>query len=835
MLVSWRNASSLAMRLLWRDRRSGALRLLVLSLLIAVAAVSSVGFFTERVERAMTLQAGDLLAADLVLRDSKPLPETFAAQAVLEGLQSTNTVSFRTVIMADNDRTILAEIKAVEEGYPLRGELKVSHEAYGLGHVVKTLPAVGEAWVESRLLTALQIHLSDQLVVGDRTFKITQVITQEPDRGGSLWQMGPRILINRQDLTLTRLLGPTSLVGYRLLLRGEEAALTRFKAWVKPFLEAGISLQDVENARPEIRSALERARHFLGLAVIVTVLLAGGAIAAAARYFSERQADVSAIMKSLGATQVLISRVYLLRLLMLALIASLAGCSIGFLVQQGLAVMLEGWFLNHLPAPSLMPLMASIATGFVMLLGFALPPILRLKTVSPLRVIRRDLDSPPLSAWMVVATGLGAMIVLIFWQAQNAKLAGIVLSAIAAVLVLSALFAWILLKLLSWLPRYGSALRFGFANLIRRRNTSVLQLLTFSLSIMALLLLTLVRLDLLNTWQTQISENSPNQFLINIQPQERAGFAHYFDAHGLPAPIFSPVVVARLLAVNSKNVSDEDYADERAKWLIERDQRLSYVTNLPSSNTILEGSFGGQATPDNPAWWSLEESFAEGLGLKVGDTLTFKVAEQDVEAIVGSIRKVVWDSMEVNFFVLGSPDLLKNYPATYLSSFYLPDSDTQFMPGLIRSFPGVSVLDVRAILQQLRMIMERAVLAIEYIFGFTLFACLLVLYTTIYTGRDARYKQVSLLRALGGSRKQVLTAFATEFLTLGMLAGFLGALMAGATGYFLAVEVFELDYQFNALLLLIGMLGGGFSVGIAGLLGTLRMLSIPPMRVLNVS
>lgn len=833
MHAAWNKVILLAVRLLRRDLRSGALRLLMLSLLIAVAAVSSVGFFTDRIDRAMTRQAGDLLAADLVLWDRKPLPEIFARQAALEGLRSTNTVSFRTVVMAGNERTVLAEVKAVEEAYPLRGELKVSDEAYGVGEVIDTIPAAGEAWVESRLLSDLQIVLGNQVTVGDKLLKVSRVIIQEPDRGGSLWQLGPRILLNSQDLEHTGLLGPLSLVGYRLLLSGEASVLQRYKNWAEPLLSGGISIQDVENARPEIRSSLERARQFLGLAVIVTVLLAGGAIASAARYFSERQADASAIMKSLGATQQLISRLYLLRLMALAFITGLVGCGIGFVVQLGLAFMLQGWFLKQLPAPGFAPLLAGMLTGMVVLLGFAWPPIVRLKTVSPLRVFRRDLDPPPLSAWLIFAAGLVAIILVMIWQAQNAKMALIVLGGIGAVLVSSALLALGLLKVLARLPRYGSALRFGLANVLRRRHASLLQLVTFSMSIMAILLLTLVRLDLLDSWRAKIPSNSPNQFLINIQPEERSGLSVYFEENGLPAPPYSPVVVARLAAINGVGVSSrDDHEAERAKWLLERDQRLSYVDHLPASNTLLEGRFW-QAGGEEDVQWSLEESFATELDLKMGDSLVFKVAEREVEAMVGSIRKVVWDSMDVNFFVLGSPELLVDYPATYLSSFYLPETNTGFIPGLIRAFPGITVLDVRAILQQLRLIMERAVLAIEYIFTFTLLACLLVLYTAIYTGRDVRRKEVALLRTLGSSRKQVLAGFTVEFLMLGLLSGFMGALMAGVTAYYLSIEVFELDYRFNAVLVFAGVLGGAISITAAGLLGIVRLISVSPIQVLN--
>lgn len=829
---SWVGILRFAARLLRRDLRSGGLKLLLFSLILAVAALSSVGFFTGRVERAMRAQAADMLAADMRVVGRKSVPAEFEVQAQSYGLQTARTVNFRSVVMAENEQTVLAEIKAVSAGYPLRGTLKIATGMYTAGVPVQSVPAPGQVWVESRLLSALGLQPGDALVVGDQRFVITYVLTQEPDRGGSLWQLGPRVLMNMQDIDSTRLLGPMSVASFRLLLRGESGGLASFKVWVKDHLHGGFKLEAMESARPEIRSALDRARQFLGLAVMVAVILCAVGIAMAAHHFSEQQLAVVAIMKTMGATQSVISRIFMLYFVLLALFASVLGCALGFVVQHGLALLLEGWFFQRLPLPDWMPVLIGMLAGMLLLIGFVFPPLLRLKMVSPLRVLRHELDPPRLSVWLVWGAGLCVLLVLLYGVTQNLQMVGIFASGIALTIVVSSLLAKGLLWLTGRLPRWGSAWRYGFANLQRRNRATVLQLTAFSISVMVLLLLTIVRNDLQRVWEAQIPLDTPNHFLVNIQPDERAALGDLFSQAGMTVPVWGPVIVARLLEINGRAVSATDYVEARAQRMVERDQRLSFVSVLAKSNQIVSGAFWSPATAQVPQW-SLEESFAESLGVRQGDELAFMIAGSRVAARVGSIRKVDWGSMEVNFFILGTPGLLASLPATYLASFYLEAGNRHVVPDLIRKFPGVSVLDVGAILQQLSAIMDRAIVAIEYIFGFTLIACLLMLYITIYSSRDTRRQEAALLRALGASRKQVLTGFATEFVTLGVLAGVAGAVFAYGVAYALAKYIFELEYGFNLDVLLMGALGGGVSIGLAGIWGTYRLTSESPLQVLN--
>ena len=841
--MNTRSGLNFFIRFLKRDWRSGDMHLLMLSLFVAVAAVTTVSFFSDRVQRAMASQASELLAADLIVSSRKPLPPLYADQAQQDGIDIAHTIQTRSVVVADNDELVLSEIKAVSEAYPHYGELLIRSQPNEPNQKAPGIPAKGSVWVEPSLLIKLNIQVGDRLQIGEVYFEIANVLAQEPDRGGSLFQIGPRVLMNLEDLDATGLIGPVSLVSYQLLLAGPANKISAYTDWAETHKTSRIRLQSLDNARPEIRNALERARQFLGLAVIVTIIVCSVAVMVIARHFSEKQANTSAILKTFGASQRFITYLYLSRLMVIAFIASLLGCSFGYLMQSLITELLSEWFVVNLPPAGIMPWAIGLFMGYVVLFGFAVPPILRLSQVPPLRVIQQNLGAPNVSSLLLFFAALISIMVVIVWLAQDIWLSVIALAGVIVAIALAGIVVRMLLAAIRTLPRRSLIWRYGLSNVLRHKQLSFLQLTAFSLSAMVLLLLTLLRVDLLKEWQLSLDTNAPNQFLINIQPYEQEPLNQFFltqdwykdiNNNATPQPPKQfPVVMARLKSINGEDIKIEDYEeDSRTRWVVERDQRLSFLNELPLSNSVLSGEFWNDESTAEPQW-SFEESYAQDLGLRVGDQVEFLIAGQSATAPITSIRKIDWDSMSVNFFVLGAPEFLSKYPATYVSSFHLPPGQDQVIAELARKFPGISSIDVRHILKQARNIAEQATGAIEAIFIFTLAACLLVLYASIYASRQTRARETSLLRALGATRPQIQAALAVEFAVLGFLAGCVAALVAGSASFFIAKEVFDLPYHLN-LSLLIGAIGlCMFITTLAGVLGTRGLLKAQPIEALK--
>lgn len=825
-------ALTLSVRALRRDWRSGELRIIALALVIAVAAVSAVGSFTNRVERAMTQQAAQLLGADLLIRSSAPIPEPLREEATRRGLQQAQLVRFPSVVLS-GEQTALVSVKAVSAGYPLRGQLRTAVGVDVPDQATDTLPARGELWVGPRLLALLGLGIGDQIQLGVSRFTIARVITFEPDRSGDLFQLAPRALMNQDDLAATALLNPASRVQYRFLFAGDEAAIGAYRQWLAPRLAAADEIQGVHEARPQLRIALDRAGRFLGLAALMAVLLGGAAIAVAAGHFAARQADASAIMRCLGASQNLILTLFLLRLIWMGLAACVLGAALGYAAQAALAFLLSDWFNFALPAPSLGPAFSAVLTGLVALIGFALPPVLRLRQVSPLRVLRKDLGYAPPSAWTVSAVAFAVMALLMYLRVGDPQLALWVIGGSTVALLALALAALGLLWLLKRLRLGGSPmLRFGLAGIVRRGRQSVVQLSAIGLGIMALLILVVVRVDLLSAWERSLPADAPNHFLINIQAQERAALGDVFRQAGLASPVFYPMVRARLAAINDRAVSADVYTNEAAKRRVTHAFNLSWSASPVSPNPLVQGQWWN-AQEGAPQGFSVEQSLAQMLGIQLGDQLRFEVAGESVQARVDSIRRVEWDSFEPNFFVIASAGVLEDYPSTYMTSVHLPFGAQALLVELIRQFPSVTVLDVRALMDQVRVIMARATTAVEFVFGFTLLAGLMVLYAAIQASQDERRLEAALIRSLGGTRRQILAGIATEFTLLGLLAGLLASSAASVLGYVLATQVFELPYGLNPWLWLAGLGGGALGVGLAGVLGVRPVLAQPPWQVLR--
>ncbi|SCZ51803.1 ABC transporter permease [Thiohalomonas denitrificans] len=828
------NVVRFAWRSLLRDWRAGELRLIVLALVIAVGSVSAVGFFTDRVRGAMERQAGELLAADRVLESGQSLKSEWLARAREWGLATARTQSFRTVVSTEENLQ-LVEVKAAGDDYPLRGELRVAPEPFAPGRPVESGPEPGGVWLEARLAALLNVEPGDAVRLGREDFIFSRVLVYEPDRGGELFAIAPRVMMHLSDVPATGLIQTGSLVTYRLLLSGEESALNRFGRWIEPQLNRGQHWRGSSEARPAVGSALEKAEQFLGLAALVAVLLAGVAAATAAHRHAHRQYDATAVMRCLGASQRWVTQTYLLQLFFLGVIASALGCLVGFASQEVLGRILAELFTQALPAPSAWPLVSGMATGLVTLTGFAVPPLLSLKDVPPMRVLRQDPRPVRPGGILVYGGALAALLVLMLWQAKDVRLTLYVfVGAVATLAVLGTVAALLVGALMPLRKRVGVSWRFGLANIPRRARQSRIQVVAFGLGITVLLLLSIVRGDLLSDWRDTLPPDAPNHFLINVQPDQVAKLEAFLQERVGTAPNFQPMIKGRLSAINGEPVVPEEYENPRAQRLSEREFNLSSARQLAPDNRIVAGQWWGSPPgSEAPGQWSVEEGIAETLGIEQGDRLRFRIAGKPVEGTVTSLRSVDWDSFRVNFFVIGTPALLKGEPASFITSFFVPETDKAALAELVRRFPNVTVVDVDAIMSRVRAIIDRVSLAVEFVFMFTLAAGVVVLLAAIQATRDERLRESALMRTLGASRRQVRGALIAEFLALGLLSGALAALSATLLGYLLASQVFHFPYQPGPGVWVAGLAGGTFGVSLAGLWATRRVLSVPPLRILR--
>ena len=829
------NIFRFALRGLIRDLRSGELLMILIAIFIAVTALTTVGFFTDRVQKATEQQATELLAADLVIRTRNPIEDTLINSAHDLGLITTRTVSFRSVAVV-GDNLQLGEIKAVESGYPIRGSLRTSDTLFGEENTVSDIPESGTVWVDARMLQNLGIDIGGRINLGSSEFIVTRVLTYEPDRGGDLFNIAPRVLMNLADLPATGLILPGSRASYRLLLGGEQDALEKFRQSINLTEKDGVRIQSIRDARPELKTALERAEQFLGLAVLISIALAGLAISMSTQRYVTRHFDHCAIMRCLGTTQKSILQIYLGQLFMLALLGSIPGCIAGYLAQGALTSLMAGISQSALPEPGMLPLLQGLLTGLITVLGFATPQLLRLKNVSPLRVLRRDMAPMPASGITTYGLAILALALLTPWQSGRLALTIYTLLGLVITAVLLVLGARLLIYIINHTrARASVAIRYGLANIARRSGQSTIQILGIGLGIMVMLLLTLVKTDLIDSWQSRLPEKTPNYFLINIQPDDVDEIKNFFHAHLKPddkfPAVFYPMIRGRLTHINDQMVDPDSYVDDRAQRLASREFNLSQTSTIPTDNRLVEGMWWKD--DETETVFSVEEGIAEILGIKLNDRLTYSIAGQEVSGKVSNLRWVEWDSFNVNFFVVANPGTFDNHPATYITSFFLPPENRQLLSELVRTFPSVTVFDLDSILIEVRKIMDQVTRAIEFVFIFTLLAGLIVLAAALQTTHDERIRESAVLFALGANRRQITTSLLAEFTCIGLIAGILAAFTATIAEMILAEFVFKMDIVINPWLWIVGPVACILIIVIAGLLGTRRVLSSPPLITLR--
>ncbi len=824
----------LAFRLLWRDWRAGELTLLLSSLVIAIGTVTTITLFVDRLQQALVQESASFLAADRVVSGPEPLDGALVRQARDIGLETTQTLEFFSMVFA-SERAQFASVKAVAPGYPLRGELIASNEPFVNGFPVMDGPERGTVWLESRLMPALDINVGDVLDVGVASLTVSRVLIKEPDRGGGFMGAGPRVLMNLADVPGTEVVQPGSRLTYRHLFAGEPEVVEEFANWVKPKLGEEYRLMGVRQGTQGIGRALERGERFLLLGGLLGVILAGIAIALSAYRYSNRHFDHVAILKTLGATPRRIDMLFATVFIILGGLAVVAGSAVGWMAQLGIVKILEPFIPITLPAPGFRPLVIGGVTGFVCLIAFALPPILKLRATAPSRVIRREIDGELVADSLTYLFAIGGTFGLMWWYSGDWKLTLLIFGGCLVALGGLGSVAYLLLRSGRVLGmQAGSVWRLALAGMQRRGQQNTMQILVFGLAIMLLLILILVRTALIEEWQAQIPENAPNHFVINVSPDDVEPIREMFAAENILAQPLYPMIRGRISLVNGEEARGRDRQRRRDAPgpRSSSSRNLTWADSLPRDNVLTDGEWW-DADYRGPALVSLEKDLAEANNLSVGDRLTFTIQGGELEAEVANIRTVHWDNMQPNFYIIFSPRALENFPSTFMTSFHLEQGRKLFLNQFLNRFPTLTVIEVDMIIRQIQTIIEQVTLAIELVLGLILISGGMVLLASIQASMDERFQQHAVLRTLGASRKLVLGSLSVEFCALGFFAGVLATFGSELTVFGLETQIFEIDYTAHPWLWVVGPAIGILLIGSVGTFATRRVVNSPPTTVLR--
>ena len=826
------NSGWLALRLAWREWRAGELRALFAAVAITVAALASVNAFTLRMHLALDLESNRLLGADMVLASDHPIALQVLAAARARRLRVAQTAQFPSMVSTAR-QNVLAMIKAVSPGYPLRGRLRIAWRMGQPDWPVDTIPPRHAVWLEAQLAQALGVGVGDDIQLGDAHFRVAALLTSEPDRGGDFINLAPRLLMNIADLPATGLVVEGSRVDYHALFAGESRDVQHEREVLSPRLERGQRLLSLQDARPQVREVLDQAERYLRLAALLSVLLSSVAVLLATRQFVRSHLDACALLRCFGASQHRIITLYATQLTVLGVLAALIGGLVGWGGQAVLAQMLGRLAQLELPAASALPFVQAALAGLVLLAGFSLPPLLALRRVPALRILRREASGrgSRYDGVLAALAGLVTLTALLFWQTGDAGLTARVLVGVGGVLGSTAAVAWLLVQMIGWIGERGrGSWRQGLLNLRRRTLGSVIQIVAFTLGILALLLLTVVRDELLQRWQATLPANAPNRFIIHVQPDQRTDFLAWFRRNGLPAVQLYPMIRGRLVAINGHEVRSGAYADAQTRRLLDREFNLSYAVSLGAQDGLSAGS--GWSGSGAPPQFSVEQGIAERLHLRLGDRLGFDVAGTPVSARITSLRAVKWDSFHVNFFVIGTEGLLRGQPTSFITSFRMPPGQDDLLDGLVRAEPNLVVIDVSAILQELQQMLYRVSMGVQFVFVFSVAAGLAVLYAGLMASRRERVQETALWRVFGARREQLWAAQVAEFATIGVLSGVLAAAGASMLAWRLSA-LFQLVWRFDPALWAIAAAAGGLSVTLAGMAGLWGISRVPPLVALR--
>lgn len=832
---------ALAWRQTVRDFRAGELRLLAVAVLLAVAALTAVGFFADRLQNGLTRDARQLIGGDAVVSSDQPLPPDFAERAAALGLSSNTSVQFPSMARATDAQggnARLVSVKSVGPAYPLRGRLQLRDGPDAPVQTVGEAPAPGTAWVDPGVLDALQLRVGDPLLLGDATLRIARIVVIEPDRGAGFVNFAPRVMIAAADLDATGLVQPASRVRYRFAVAApgaSDAPVQAFVRWADERIAAGplrgVRVEALEAGRPEMSQTLDRGQKFLNLVALLAALLAAVAVGIAARDFANRHLDDCAMLRVLGLSQRRIAGAYALEFGFVGVLASAAGVVIGFSVHYVFVWLLAGLLDAALPPAGPVPAAFGLGVGLTLLVAFGLPPVLQLSRVPPLRVIRRDIGGPKAGSLAVLGAGAAGFVAMLLAVARDPMLGGVAVGGFAAAVALFAGLSWVAVKLLrravpeTRAPRW---LVLATRQIAARPAYAVLQVSALSVGLLALVLLVLLRTDLIASWRNATPPDAPDRFVINVQPDQSDAFRAALEAAGVARYDWYPMIRGRLVAINDHPVSADDFEGERAKRLAEREFNLSHDAALPAHNEIV----GGRWTADEAGAISVEEGLAEELGLKLGDAMTFDVAGIPVSARITSLRKVDWGSMRVNFFVLFPRATMDDVPVSYISAFRAPPTKG-FDNRLAHDFPNITSIDVSASIAQVQQVLDRVIRAVEFLFGFTLLAGLVVLFAAVTATREARAHEYAVMRAMGAGGRLLAQVQRAELLGVGALAGVLASVAAVVVGWLLARYAFQFSWNPNPWVPLAGGAVGAALALAAGWWGLREVLSRPVVETLR--
>ena len=821
----------LVARMAWRDVRSGEMGLLLVALLVAVGTVTSISLFVDRLQSALLAESSNFLAADRQISSSQVIPPDFVQQAQQRGLNTAQTLIFPSMVFA-GDLNQLVSVKAVDTEYPLRGELIVGDQPFQRGAPTDSIPAAGTVWLDSRLFTAMNLSLGDTVEVGMAELQVARVLVAEPDRGGSFFDLGPRLLMNMQDVAATEVVQPGSRLSYRLLLSGDDTQLQDLRESLP--LKPNFSWISVRESSPRIGRALDRAESFLLLGGLLGVLLAGIAVGLSAHRYAQRHFDHVGVLKTLGATPAQILRGFMSLLLLVGLVAILMGLAAGSLVHIAIVEILSSLIAVELPVPTLRPFLLGSATGLICALAFALPAFVHLKNVAPMRVIRRDLGVAPLSRWLSYGAAAAGSLLLLVWYTKDLWLTLWTLLSIVGICLVFGSLAWALLKggrVAGMQAKSGW--RLALAGLQRRRTENTVQILIFGVAIMLLLVLVLIRTALIDEWRSQVPEDAANHFVMNIAADEVDGVRQLVREQATEGEFLFPMIRGRVDSVNEQTAKDwQDQLPRKPSGpRLTSERSLTWSVLAPENNDIIAGRWW--ADDSAAAEVSLEQEYAEDFALQLGDKLEFDVGGRRVWATVTSIRALEWESMTPNFYIILSPGALQDFPATYMTSFYLEPTEKIFLNTLLRQYPTITVIEIDALIAQVQQIVAQVSQAVELVLALVLLSGALVLIASIQASRDTRMAEHGLIRALGGTRALIGGSLTAEFLVLGSFAGIVAVFGAELVVAMLQSQVFDLQAEAHPWIWLLGPVSGALIITLVGLAGSRSLIDTPPMNVLR--
>ena len=810
--------AKLALKLFSREFRRGELTVISAAIALAVLTVLTLSMVTERIAQSIAQKSSAFIAADRVLASNHAIDTAFITKAEQQNLQTAQMVYFDTMLFA-NDQMQFSSVKAASNSYPLKGQLKVKSGLNAQTEVAPGAPSPGNVWLSESVFYSLNINVGDQVELGAALFNVEKVIVEEPDAPFNVFSSSRRVLINIDDVAKTEVIQPGSRVFYRQLYAGDESDISSFYDWLKPQLKENQNWYGVKDRQSPISNSLNRAESFLLLAGLLGIILAAVAIAVSAKRYCERQYDPVAMMKTLGGSRDMIRKIYLMHLLMVCTMAVVVGLAIGYGLQEVATGYLAKSMGTELPMAGFKPWLVAISTGVICAVMFSIKPLLDLFDIPPLRVLRRNLGDR--LAVSKIHLGLSALTVfLLMWLfSNNIKITLILFASTLALILVLFLISKLIFgggRKLGLKP--GNSWSLAIASIQKRANVNAVQLISFSLAIKLLLFLIVLKNDIISDWQSQLPSDAPNAFLVNITQNELDPVNEYLAQKGIQVSEFYPTIRGRVNAVNGEAVArevslqDNEKKDEEARSGIGRELNLTWLEEVPSQNDIIDGQWFGD---DAVAEASLEESMMQRLDVKLGDTLTFLIGAQSFDAKITSVRKVNWATLKPNFFIILSPDVLSDFPATYISSVRIEPEQKRDFSQLLRTYPTITAIDVDNFVKQIQSTIEQVSLAIGFVLAIVVLCGALVLISQVQASLGERMQEIVILRTLGAKSRLIKNATLYEFLLLGGLAGLVAAFFSDIALLIVQQQMFDLAGKLHPNIWIIGPVAGG--VFVAGL------------------